>query len=140
MDVVTFSGMELVFLQTKDGTDGSLDMFEMTLQPNARMPVAHHHEAWEETIYGLEGTTTFTVAGEPVEIGPGQSVFIKRGVVHSFKNNSGGPSKCLCVLTPGALGSAYFRELAELVRGGAPDPAQVKAVMLRYGLVPAPAA
>ena len=23
----------------------------MTVQPNARMPVAHYHESWDETIY-----------------------------------------------------------------------------------------
>ena len=34
-------------------TGGSLDAFEMTVQPNARMPVAHYHESWDETIVGL---------------------------------------------------------------------------------------
>jgi hypothetical protein len=28
-------------------------VFEMTVQPNARVPVPHHHENWDETIYGL---------------------------------------------------------------------------------------
>ena len=140
MDVITFGGMELTFLQTKDGTGGSLDLFEMLLQPNARMPVPHYHESWEETVYGLSGITTFTVAGTAVDLSPGQSLFIKRGVVHGFKNNSDAPAKCLCMLTPGALGPAYFREIAALVAGGSPDPAQMKATMLRYGLVPAPTA
>ena len=138
MDVITFGGMELVFLQTKETTGGSLDLFEMTLQPDAQMPVPHHHESWEETVYGLSGVTTFKVGGETINLSPGQSLFIKRGVVHGFKNTSGAPSRSLCLLTPGALGSAYFRELADLVAGGSPDPAKMKAVMLRYGLVPAP--
>ena len=60
------------------------------------------------------------------------------GVVHSFRNDSQAATKCLCVLTPGVLGPDYFRELAALVSGGRPDPEAMKAVMLRYGLIPAP--
>ncbi|NDR75258.1 cupin domain-containing protein, partial [Klebsiella pneumoniae] len=37
---------------------------------------------------------------------------------------------------PGALGPQYFREMAALLTGGAPDPAKMKETMLRYGLVP----
>ena len=52
--------------QTKDETAGSLDAFEMIVQPNARMPVAHFHESWDETIYGLTGASTWHVDGRDV--------------------------------------------------------------------------
>jgi hypothetical protein len=38
----------------------------------------------------------------------------------------------------GVLGPGYFREIAPLLAGGAPDPAKMKTVMLREGLVPVP--
>ena len=57
-EVVRIGGLELRFLRSKEDTGGSLDMFEMTAQPNARMPVPHYHETWDETIYGLAGLTT----------------------------------------------------------------------------------
>jgi hypothetical protein len=38
------------------------------------------------------------------------------------------------------LGPEYFREMAALIDGGTPDLAKMKETMLRYGLVPAPAA
>jgi hypothetical protein len=38
------------------------------------------------------------------------------------------------------LGPQYFREMAALLSGGAPDPAEMKEIMLRYGLIPAPPA
>jgi quercetin dioxygenase-like cupin family protein len=139
-ETIRVGGIELRFLQSKDDTDSSLDLFEMTLQPNARMPVPHHHESWDETVYGLVGTTTFRVDGRDFDLTPGQSVFIKRGVVHGFTNRSGMAATCLCVLTPGRLGPSYFREIAELLGAGAPDPARMKEIMLRHGLVPAPAA
>jgi hypothetical protein len=43
------------------------------------------------------------------------------------------------VLTPGLIGPGYFRDLAALVVPDAPpDPARIREVMLRYGLVPVP--
>jgi quercetin dioxygenase-like cupin family protein len=140
IETIKMGGLELRFLQTKDGTGGGIDMFEMTAQPNARMPVPHHHESWDEAIYGLDGTLNFRVDGRDIAIGPGQSLFIKRGVVHGFTNQTQAPATCLCVLTPGVLGPAYFREIAALLAAGAPDPARMKEVMLRYGLIPAPPA
>ena len=108
-------GRELRFLRDKEETGGSLDLFEMTVQPQARMPVAHHHEGWEETIYGLAGVTTWRVDGVDVAVGPGATLFIPRGVVHGFRNDSAGPASVLCILTPGVLGPGYFREMAALV-------------------------
>ena len=52
-ELIRIGNLELRFLQSKEETGGSLDMFEMTLQPNARMPVPHYHESWDETVYGL---------------------------------------------------------------------------------------
>lgn len=139
-ETIRIGAVELRFLQSKEETDGSLDMFEMTLQPNARMPVPHYHESWDETIYGLAGISIWRVDGRDVEIAPGKTVFIERGIVHGFANRGGEPATCLCILTPGVLGPAYFREIAALAAGGAPDPARMKEVMLRYGLVPVPSA
>jgi len=137
-ETIDFGSLKLKFLQSKDETAGSLDMFEMTLQPNARMPVPHYHENWDETIYGLRGTTTWRIDGKDVDVLPGETVFIKRGVVHGFTNRTAEPATCLCTLSPGVLGPAYFREMAALLVGSAPDPAKMKEIMLRYGLIPAP--
>ena len=137
-ETIDFGSLKLKFLQGNDETDGSLDMFEMTLQPNARMPVPHYHESWDETVYGLRGTTTWRIDGKDIDVLPGETVFIKRGVVHGFTNRTAEPATCLCTLSPGVLGPAYFREMAALLVGGAPDPAKMKETMLRYGLIPAP--
>jgi quercetin dioxygenase-like cupin family protein len=139
-ETIRIGAVELRFLQSREETGGSLDIFEMTLQPNARMPVPHYHESWDETVYGLAGTSTWQVDGRDIEVVPGRTVFIKRGIVHGFINRSGEPATCLCVLTPGMLGPTYFREIAALVASGVPDPAKLKETMLRYGLVPVPSA
>ncbi|HWK45328.1 MAG TPA: cupin domain-containing protein [Stellaceae bacterium] len=137
-ETIRVGGLEVRFLQSKEDTGGSLDAFEMTVQPNARMPVPHYHESWDEVAFGLTGATTFRVASQDVVLRPGQSVFIKRGVVHGFRNDTQEAATCLCILTPGVLGPAYFREMAALMSGGAPDLVRMKETMLRYGLVPVP--
>lgn len=136
-DLIDFGSLQLRFLHSGQDTGGSLDLFEMTLQPEGRMPVPHYHERWEETVYGLSGTVTFTLEGAAREIGPGESLFIPRGAVHGFSNRSGAVARCLCLLTPGVLGPGYFRELATLLASGQPDPARAREIMLRHGLVPA---
>jgi quercetin dioxygenase-like cupin family protein len=137
-EVIRVGGLELRFLRSKEDTGGSLDIFEMTVQPNARMPVPHYHETWDETIYGLAGVTTWQIDNQEVGVGPGQTVFIKRGIVHGFRNDTQEVAMCLCILNPGVLGPAYFREVAALSASGAPDLAKMKETMLRYGLVPVP--
>jgi quercetin dioxygenase-like cupin family protein len=138
-EIIDLGSLQLKFLRTKEETAGSLDMFEMTLQPNARMPIPHYHDSWDETIYGLTGTTSWRIDGKDIDVGPGETVFIRRGVVHGFANRSAEPASCLCTLSPGVLGPQYFRDMAGLLAAGTPDPAKMKATMLRYGLVPTPA-
>jgi quercetin dioxygenase-like cupin family protein len=135
-EIIRIGPLELRFLHSKHDTAGSLDMFEMTVPPSARMPVAHHHRDWDETVYGLTGTVTFTVGGSVHEVGPGGSLFIPRGIVHSFDNRSGAVATCLSVLTPGVLGPEYFREVAALVAAGPPQQAEMREIMLRHGLIP----
>ena len=137
-ETIRIGGLLLEFLYDKDETEGSVDVFRMTVAPKAKVPVPHHHESWDETVYGLEGTVTFTIGGRDVALQPGQSAFIRRGVVHGFRNDSDQAATCLCILSPGVLGPGYFREIAAvLAAGGPPDPAAVKEVMSRHGLVPA---
>jgi quercetin dioxygenase-like cupin family protein len=102
------------------------------------MPIAHYHDSWDETVYGLAGESTWRVDGQDVVLKPGQSIFIKRGIVHAFRNDAQEAARCLCILTPGVLGPGYFREVAALLAEGAPDPAKMKEIMLRHGLHPAP--
>jgi quercetin dioxygenase-like cupin family protein len=128
------------FLLDGEQSAGSVAVFEFDVPAGARVPAAHSHDGYEETIYGLEGTLTWTVEGEPNEIGPGEVLCIPRGAVHHFANPGGVGAKALAVVTPGILGPGYFREVAAVLAsaaGGPPDPASVAAVMRRHGLTPA---
>lgn len=135
-EMIDFGPFQVNFLRSKHDTEGSVDVFELILSAEGRMPVPHYHEDWDETVYGVEGVVTYTIGGVRHDIAPGDSAFVPRGVVHGFSNPSGKVAKCLCILTPGKLGPDYFRELAAEVRTGKPDPAVMKGIMDRYGLIP----
>ena len=119
---------------------GSVALFEFEVPADARVPAAHSHDGYEETIYGLEGVLTWTIEGVQVDIGPGETVVIPRGAVHRFENTGHLDAKALGIVTPGILGPAYFREVAAVLAaaaGGPPDLGAVGEVMRRHGLTPA---
>lgn len=120
---------------------GSVAMFEFDVPAGAKVPIAHSHDAYEETIYGLEGVLTFTVDGQKSDVGPGDVLCIPRGAVHRFDNVYSADAKMLAVVTPGILGPEYFREIAVVAKaaaGGPPDPVAIGEVMRRHGLTPVP--
>jgi quercetin dioxygenase-like cupin family protein len=129
----------VTFSVVAEQSNGTITVQRCDVRANAGVPFAHSHDGFEETIYGLDGVTTFTIDGEPVPVGPGDTVCIPRGAVHSFWVEDSDAS-FLAIATPGVFGPDYFLELEEVVRaaaGGPPDPAQVAAVMRRHGLTPA---
>ena len=83
--------------------------------------------------------TTFTVGGERKQLKAGDVLFIPRGVVHGFVNETQADARMLAVLTPGVLGPEFFREISAAVSGPTPpDPKKLGEIMNRHGLIPAP--
>jgi len=141
-ETISVGPLTIRFLLTGENSCGSVAIFELLVPRGQRLPApAHSHDHYEETIYGIDGVITFTVNGEPVDIGPGQALCIPRGAIHRFDNNTDQDVKALCVISPAAIGPEYFREVAEVGRaaaGGPPDRALMMEIMLRHGLTPAP--
>ena len=134
--------LEVRFLLTGDNSNGSVAAFELIVPAAQRLQApAHSHNHYEETIYGIDGTLTWTVDGKPIDVGPGQALCIPRGAIHRFDNNGSKDAKALCVITPAAIGPQYFREVFEVTNaaaGGPPDRAKMMEIMRRHGLTPAP--
>lgn len=137
-DVIRAGPIEVRFRLEAGQTGGTLTMFEFTVPAAARVPVPHSHDAFDETLYGLEGALTWTVDGAKRRVGPGEVLFIPRGHVHQFENSEDAPARVLSVITPGLLGPAYFREIGEIVNApGPPSVERIIEVMKRHGLRPA---
>lgn len=121
-----------------DGTaTGGMGVFELTVQPGARVPPPHSHTLNEECLYVLEGVLRYSVDGVARDLEPGEWMHSPRGSVHHFSNPHEKPARALIVLTPD-IGAQYFREVAAIVNAGdTANRASLTAVMTKYGLVPA---
>ena len=134
---ISIGGIAIRFRLEGEASGGSVAVFEFDVAAGARVPPgAHSHDAYEETIYGLEGVLIWTLDGRQTDVGPGEVLCIPRGVVHRFDNDHEVDAKMLAIITPGILGPAYFREMAAVLEdaaGGPPDPAALAEVMRRHG-------
>src|SRR5215471_8883936 len=86
-DTITVGALGVRFLIEAADSNGTAALFERYVPATARMPAPHSHDGFEETIYGLEGVTTWTINGQKLETGPGEAVCVPRGQIHGFQNH-----------------------------------------------------
>jgi quercetin dioxygenase-like cupin family protein len=137
---ITVGDLAVRFLVEGADSNGSASVFECYVPPDARMPAPHSHDAFEETIYGVKGATTWTVDGRERQIAVGEAFCVPRGAVHGFENRGSEEATFLAIATPGVFGPDYFFEIAEVLAastGGPPDISALLEVMRRHGLTPA---
>jgi quercetin dioxygenase-like cupin family protein len=135
---INLGPITVTFSVTADQSGGSITLQRCDVKGGQGVPLPHSHDGFEETIYGLQGVITFTVDGEDVEVGPGDTLCIRRGQIHSFMAHAGDAS-VLATATPGVFGPSYFLELRDIITaaaGGPPEPAAMAVVMRRHGLTP----
>jgi quercetin dioxygenase-like cupin family protein len=129
--------MSVTFLKTRHETAGAFDLFELTVPPFTRIPLPHIHRKYDETIFGVDGTMTWTLLDKPTEIRRGTTLFIPRGTPHFYANRTHTTARILCLQTPGVLGPEYYLEVAALYLASPhPNLAGIGAIMSRYGIVP----
>lgn len=139
-DPIHLGQITVTFSVDAEMSNGTATVCRCDVLGGAGLPVPHSHDGFEETIYGLAGVTTFTVDGEEIAVGAGDTLCIRRGQVHKFMAGDEDAS-FLAMATPGVFGPEYFLEIADVVKaaaGGPPDPAAMAAVMVRHGLTPVP--
>jgi quercetin dioxygenase-like cupin family protein len=140
-DRITVGALGVRFLVEAAQSNGTASVFECYVPANSRMPAPHSHDGFEETIYGVERTTSWTIDGDTIDVRPGEAVCVRRGQIHGFQNHGDVDATFLAIATPAVFGPAYFREIGEVLAataGGPPDLAALGEVMRRHGLTPAP--
>ena len=139
-ELFQYAGLEIRFLLTSSDSNGAMSVFEFSAPAHFKIPgPAHSNDGYEEMIYGLEGTLTWTVNDVDVQVGPGQALCIPRGATHRWANNGNVPARQLTVISPAVMGPEYFREVKRLLSaGGPPNPAAMAETMRRHGMIPVP--
>jgi quercetin dioxygenase-like cupin family protein len=142
-ETIKIGPLGIRFLLTGDDSNGSVSVFDLFVPAGQKLPAPpHQNDAYEETLYGIEGVLTWTVDGRPIAVGPGQALCIPRGAVHRFENLGNQDVKQLVVISPAIMGPAYFREAAEVIRAAGtapPDRAQMTDILRRHGMTVAAA-
>jgi quercetin dioxygenase-like cupin family protein len=139
-ETIQVGAIGIDFLVEAEDSAGTATVFECSVPAGAKVPAPHSHDAFEETIYGLEGVCTWMIDGQAHEVGAGDCVCIKRGQVHGFDNRREADVKFLAIASPGVFGPAYFRDIGAVLAaasGGPPNLEAVGEVMRRHGLTPA---
>ena len=134
------NGGTVVCKATGTETNGAFGLLELTVPPAAsdqpRLGVhAHRHADADEAWYILEGELIFTIGERTVHAPAGTFLFVPRGVLHATVNPGSQPARYLAWFTPPGM-EGYFAEHAALIEdaGGHPDPAQLDALRIRYGM------
>jgi len=97
------------FLVPAGRSGGKLSVFQATM-PEGFSPPRHIHTREDEVFHILEGEAWFDIDGERHLAGPGASVYMPRGVPHTFRVKSP-VARMLGVMTPGAF-EQLFRKLS----------------------------
>ena len=122
-------------------TNGTFGLLEFTA-PTATAPGqprlgvrAHRHAGEDEAWYILEGELIFTIGERTVHAPAGTFLFAPRGVLHATVNPKVQPARYLAWFTPSGM-EGYFAEHAALIEAadGNPEPAQMDALRIRYGM------
>ncbi|PDT08298.1 cupin domain-containing protein [Rhizobium sp. M1] len=94
---------------------GILGVFEGKVPAGGGPPIHIHHNE-DEVIHVIEGDYEFWLNGEFVPVRPGSSIFLPRGVPHTFRVTGTSPGRNLTILTPGGLEEFFIEAAAQAPR------------------------
>ncbi len=97
------------FLIPSEATGGTLSLFRATLTEGFSPP-RHVHTREDEVFHVLSGDVCFDLDGRRLLAGPGTSVFMPRGIAHTFRVQSP-VAQMLGVIAPGEF-EQLFRNLS----------------------------
>jgi uncharacterized cupin superfamily protein len=103
------------------------------ITPSQGGPPLHLHKREDEWLYVIDGKFLFEMNGRRIEASVGSSVFVPRGVPHTFQNIGNSPGRLLAIVTPAGT-ERFFRALGQLCQNGPPAPTVLRPLFAEYGL------
>ncbi len=90
----------------------SASLLEARMSPG-QGPKAFMHERSDTLYHLLEGSMTFQIDGAITALRPGGTVFVPRGVAHTYRVDGDTEARLLMVGTPGGPWADYFRAIGQ---------------------------
>lgn len=140
---IWYVGHLFTFLAESRDTDGQFSLIDAVIRQGLEPP-PHTHQHEDESYVILEGNITFSVGDQTFMAGPGDMVFLPRGIQHGFRLDTP-QARALILINPAGL-EAAFREMGEPaqafalppVPAGPPDIPRMLAVFGQRGVRFAP--
>jgi mannose-6-phosphate isomerase-like protein (cupin superfamily) len=113
-------GEAVILIRTSaEETSGAFALFE-ELEPMLDTPL-HVHENEDELFYILDGEHICVRGEEEHRLGPGDTIFLPRGVPHAHRRVEPGRGRLLALVSPGGF-EGFFRRLADADAAGTLGP------------------
>jgi quercetin dioxygenase-like cupin family protein len=126
-------GSTILFAAGTQDTGGAIAILDYELAPGFASLPPHIHDREDEAAYVLEGRLHVSVGESRRVVGPGECIFLPRGVAHAQSNPGPDPARFLMLLIPGGF-EQFFHDLESLLEAGAPFANETIApLMARYG-------
>lgn len=109
-DTIEWLGVHYRTILATAATGGGMSIVD-SLSPAGSGPPRHVHEREDETFVLLSGCCEFWTEGETFTKRPGETMFVPRGIEHTFRVVGDMPSRHLVILTPGGF-EGFFAEMA----------------------------
>ena len=113
-------------------TDSAVSIVEHPFPVGALVP-PHLHTREDEYSIVTEGEIGFRSGDREVVLGAGGYITKPRGELHTMWNAGSVPARMIEVISPAGF-EHFFRELAEVIAAGPPNPADIMALSERFGL------
>ena len=122
----------VVFKLWGEQTNGSVAVVEHPF-PVGALVGPHTHTREDEYSIVTEGEIGFRSGEREVVLAAGGYITKPRGEVHAMWNAGAVPARMIEIISPAGF-EHFFRDLAEMIADGSPDPAAVSDLSGRYGL------
>jgi quercetin dioxygenase-like cupin family protein len=92
---------------------GAMFAFDCVVAPGGGPP-PHRHLAEDELFYLYDGSIEFSAGGETKLVSASESIFVPKGLGHSYRNIGDSSALMLTIYTPAGM-EGWFREVFEQV-------------------------
>jgi|SRR5665213_887433 len=127
-------GNTIMIAAGKDDTGGRFALLDYELAPGFTSLPPHMHGEEDEAAYVLEGRLLVGIGDTERLVGPGEFVFLPRGIAHMHRNPGQDPVRFLLLLIPAGF-EQCFHDLETLVKTGAScTPESIAPLLASYGV------
>ena len=106
---IALAGDIYVILVSGDDSGGAYCLMEAIVPPGGGPP-PHIQTREDEGFHVLEGSFTFRLGEQVVQLRPGQTANVPRGLLHTFRGDEPGPNRMLVLNAPAGI-DRFFEQV-----------------------------